>query len=121
MLDKPIYKRRGTTLHVEPLLKECRCRTAKKAFKVLSFEGLFRHVVLQKCLMNYFKIATSKSMCQMQSERSLIPQMFTNYGKWLHHSYVPQIFNCLPSEYCNLNSMRIIKKALKTFCIELWE
>ncbi|CAN7984720.1 unnamed protein product, partial [Ixodes pacificus] len=50
------------------------------------------------------------------SERFIIPRIYTNYGKSIRSFYVPDIFNKLPDVFNQLDSLRSLKQQLKEMC-----
>lgn len=80
-----------------------------------NFETLFKETVILKYYWDdSFKTVCVPSYSLRQSNRFLVPDARTRYGRCVREFYVPRTFNELPVSCINSNSIAHLKKSLKS-------
>lgn len=81
------------------------------------FSALFQRSVISKHIWSSpFKTPRVGQRALRDSERFIIPRVYTKYGQRLRSFYVPEIFNGLSNTFFELDSKRKLKKLLRTIC-----
>lgn len=62
-----------------------------------------------------FKTIAQKPICLSQTERFVVPIIFTYFGRGMINYYVHALFKKLPNTHVNLSTMKVVKKTLNSF------